>query len=252
MEISVIVLTLNEEEHIASCLNALLSQSFPRENYEIIVSDGYSKDRTVEIARKYADTVVVTKKRGIWYGRNFGAKFAKGKYLVFIDSDTMVKEDYLRTVHRKFENGYVGVSTALSFSKRNLRLRVAELVANAYYLSHNVFWGYPYLLGFNICMTRKVFDEVGGFKKYELEDIEMSAVLRKKGKTILIPKSMVLTSPRRLEAFGLFGTLRYYLEMLFIQKRNVNPEKHKRIFKYGGAYCKVDKDFKKASKKRKK
>jgi glycosyltransferase involved in cell wall biosynthesis len=248
MEISVIVPALNEEDTILPCLKALLSQSFPREKYEIIVSDGYSHDRTVEIARKYADKVIITKKRGIWYGRNFGAKFAKGKYLVFIDADTMVKEDYLKTIHRHFEKGYIGVSTAFSFSNKNLRLRLAEPVANAYYLLHNIFWGYPYLLGFNICMTRKVFEEVGGFKKYELEDIEMSEVLRKKGKTLLIPKRLALTSPRRLEAFGLFGALRYYLEMMFIQKKNIDPQKHKRIFKYGGTYCKIDKEFGKASK----
>jgi len=252
MEISVIVLTLNEEEHIATCLKALLNQSFPRDKYEIIVSDGYSHDRSVEIAKKYADKVVVTKKRGIWYGRNYGARFAKGKYLVFIDADTIAKKDYLKIVHEHFEKGYIGVSTIFSFSNRNLRLTLAEPVANAYYLLHRYLWGYSYLLGFNICISKKAFDEVGGFKKYELEDIEMSKELKSKGKTILIAKRMVLTSPRRLEAFGLFGTLRYYLEMLYIQKKNVDPQKHKKIFKYGGTYFKVDKDFKKKGKKGKK
>jgi len=99
MEISVIVPTLNEENYLEDCLKSILRQTFPRNEYEIIVSDGSSEDRTVEIANKYADRVVVSKKRGIWWGRNYGAKFARGRFLVFIDADTKIKEDYLETVY---------------------------------------------------------------------------------------------------------------------------------------------------------
>ena len=53
--ISVIVPTYNEEESIASCLESLCNQTIPRGAYEIIVVDGNSKDRTREIAAKYAD-----------------------------------------------------------------------------------------------------------------------------------------------------------------------------------------------------
>jgi glycosyltransferase involved in cell wall biosynthesis len=66
MEFSVIVPALNEETCIEACLKSILRQTLPRNSYEIIVSDGASNDRTVEIARKYADRVVVSEKRGIW------------------------------------------------------------------------------------------------------------------------------------------------------------------------------------------
>ena len=98
MEISVIVPTLNEENYIEGCLESISKQTIPRDKYEIIVSDGSSTDRTVEIANKYADLVVVSEKRGIWWGRNYGAEYARGRFLVFIDADTQIKKDYLETV----------------------------------------------------------------------------------------------------------------------------------------------------------
>ena len=58
--ISIIIPTLNEEKYIERCLKSLKNQSF--RNFEIIVSDSYSTDDTVKIAKKYGAKVVLTKK----------------------------------------------------------------------------------------------------------------------------------------------------------------------------------------------
>jgi len=52
-KISVIVPTYNEEKFIGKCLKALNTQTLPRDEYEIIVSDSSSTDRTVKIAKKF-------------------------------------------------------------------------------------------------------------------------------------------------------------------------------------------------------
>jgi glycosyltransferase involved in cell wall biosynthesis len=65
LEFSVIVPALNEETYIEACLKSISRQTLPRNSYEIIVSDGGSNDRTVEIARKYADRVIVSTEK--WY-----------------------------------------------------------------------------------------------------------------------------------------------------------------------------------------
>ena len=57
--ISVIIPSFNEEENIAQCLVSLSHQTVNRTEYEIIVVDGGSTDRTCEIARKYADMVFI-------------------------------------------------------------------------------------------------------------------------------------------------------------------------------------------------
>lgn len=91
--ISVIIPTLNEESVIADVLKKL-QQGFTIP-HEIIVSDGKSKDRTAEIARQYADRVIVHDKperQNIAQGRNAGAAAAVGDYLAFMDADCYIPE----------------------------------------------------------------------------------------------------------------------------------------------------------------
>jgi glycosyltransferase involved in cell wall biosynthesis len=61
--ISVIVPSFNEEANIATCLDSLSHQTVPRDQYEIIVVDGDSRDRTREIAEQYADLVFIQTSR---------------------------------------------------------------------------------------------------------------------------------------------------------------------------------------------
>lgn len=82
--VSVIVTTKNNEATIAECLESIRGQVF--DNFELIVVDNSSCDATLNISKKYT-------KRVYSFGperssqRNYGAKVAKGIYLLFIDSD---------------------------------------------------------------------------------------------------------------------------------------------------------------------
>src|SRR5205823_810907 len=63
--------------------------------HEIIVSDGGSSDKTIEIARKYADKVVIYSgkiRQTIAGGRNAGAAAASGEYLIFLDADCEIQD----------------------------------------------------------------------------------------------------------------------------------------------------------------
>ena len=82
VKISVIIPTYNEEKNIIRTLYYLSRQTLPRKNYEIIIVDGGSKDRTVEIALKYADKVIKQKSKGVGGARNDGAIIAKGEIIV--------------------------------------------------------------------------------------------------------------------------------------------------------------------------
>mgnify|MGYP001613500921 CR=1 FL=1 len=90
--ISFIIPTLNEEKIIEETLLGL--KKYSGEN-EIIVSDGKSTDKTVEIARKYADQVALYQgeaRQTIAAGRNAGAALARGEYLVFMDADISIPD----------------------------------------------------------------------------------------------------------------------------------------------------------------
>ena len=82
---SIIITTKNEEKYIEQCLKSLQCQTF--KDFEIIVSDAESRDKTVRIAKKYADRVVV-RKTNVSAGRNLGASFAKGDIRTINGLDT--------------------------------------------------------------------------------------------------------------------------------------------------------------------
>jgi glycosyltransferase involved in cell wall biosynthesis len=97
--VSIIVPTKNSENSIDNCLKSISEQTYL--NIEIIVVDNFSKDKTREIAQKYAKVLLKGPERSSQ--RNFGARSARGNYLFFIDSDmelssTVVEECVKATV----------------------------------------------------------------------------------------------------------------------------------------------------------
>ena len=90
--ISFVIPTLNEIKTIEQTLQCITAYSG---THEIIISDGNSKDGTIEICRKYTDNVIVYDKpdrQTIAMARNMGAADAKGEYLVFLDADVVIPD----------------------------------------------------------------------------------------------------------------------------------------------------------------
>ena len=104
MNLSIIIPTLEEEKYLPLLLDSIKKQNLKRD-YEIIISDAGSKDRTIEIAESQGCKIV---KGGLpAKGRNEGAKIAQGELFLFLDADTMLPENSLE----KF---------IFEFKKRNL------------------------------------------------------------------------------------------------------------------------------------
>ncbi|PRC45228.1 hypothetical protein C6A85_96215, partial [Mycobacterium sp. ITM-2017-0098] len=102
--ISFIIPTLNEQATIEQTLLGLTAYSG---EHEIIVSDGNSIDGTVEICRRYTDTVIVhdePRRQTIAEARNVGAAAASGDHLVFLDADVLVPDidDFFRIAEGVF------------------------------------------------------------------------------------------------------------------------------------------------------
>jgi glycosyltransferase involved in cell wall biosynthesis len=96
-KVSVVIPTYNEERDIGECLKSLGKQSF--RNFEIIVVDDGSRDRTREIARKFKKVkLILGAHRGPGFSRNLGARKAGGNILVFVDADMTFDKDYLKNL----------------------------------------------------------------------------------------------------------------------------------------------------------
>ncbi|HME58936.1 MAG TPA: glycosyltransferase family 2 protein [Terracidiphilus sp.] len=127
LELTVIVPARNEEECLADCLQSLVSQSeeiFKLGcDWELLVVDDHSTDRTAEIARSFAGVTVLEagKLEEGWTGKNnaiwTAAKRARGRWLLFTDADTLHEPGNLHRALHEADRHEVGV---LSYSPRQI------------------------------------------------------------------------------------------------------------------------------------
>ncbi|MBU2616368.1 MAG: glycosyltransferase family 2 protein [Nanoarchaeota archaeon] len=88
--VSVNIPTFNSEKTLAMTVEAVKNQIY--KNVEILVVDSYSKDRTLEIAKKHGCRVVMCK-GGLLEARIRGAEESKGEYVLFLDSDQILDSE---------------------------------------------------------------------------------------------------------------------------------------------------------------
>lgn len=98
-KISIIVPVYNVEKYIGGCIESILSQSYS--NWELLLLDDESSDKSVEICKKYAEKdgrikVFQKKHLGVSAIRNLGIELAEGQYITFIDSDDQIEIDFLQ------------------------------------------------------------------------------------------------------------------------------------------------------------
>ena len=98
MKISVVIPVYNGEKYLKECINSVLNQ--PYKDIEIITINDGSKDNSVDILNKVAQTdkrlnVIDQKNHGVAYTRNKGIDIATGNYIVFLDQDDMWVTDFL-------------------------------------------------------------------------------------------------------------------------------------------------------------
>jgi glycosyltransferase involved in cell wall biosynthesis len=107
--VSIIVPSLNEEKFIKKCLSSIKGQSIIHEfpsDFELILVDSGSKDKTVELAEPYVDKIINVPIRGKLTARNLAIDQANGNIIVSADSDTIYQYFWLNTLLRPFNDIY--------------------------------------------------------------------------------------------------------------------------------------------------
>ena len=209
--ISIVYPTLNEEPFIGISLSAMKSKlTLP---HELIVSDGHSTDKTVEVARKYADIVVEytgEKRQNISQGRNAGAKAAHGEFLVFMDADSHIVDPdafFTRALsHFEKDPDLVGLAVRLKVwpEAETLADRIifGVMMFNLRIMNNVLHVGES--PGEFQMMRRSVFEKLGGFREDLItrEDSDMFLRLSKAGRTYFDPDLTVFHSGRRAHKLG--------------------------------------------------
>lgn len=100
IKVSVIIPIRNEEKYIERCINSILQQDYPRENMELILIDGCSEDKTVDIIKNFICTYDFIKlynnlHKTVQCALNIGIKNAQGVYIVRMDAHSEYADDYV-------------------------------------------------------------------------------------------------------------------------------------------------------------
>ncbi len=205
MDVSVVVPALNEEQYIKRCLDALKSQKFGG-SFEIIVSDGESKDGTVRIAKKIADKVVVEKTHTIASGRQRGVAAAKGGIIAFTDADAIPHQHWLEELCKPFSDEKVVATygNILLYDGTGFETRICRDLFPPYFQLLQLL-GAPGATGSNMAVRASALKKIGGFNVHLTagEDIELQKRLKREGKIEYCPKAVVEVSARRIHKWGL-------------------------------------------------
>ena len=206
MILSIIIPTYNEEEYLPILLDSIRKQNF--DDYEIIIADANSTDRTREIAEEYGCIVVDGGMPGV--GRNRGAEVAKGKYLLFLDSDLKLTDDYLRDVIYEFQMERLGIAIT------QMKPLVLHSLANYFMISVEKIK--PHGAGcYGIIVKRSLHEKCGGFNE-ELTFGEDSDYIKRLGNVErfkVLRNAKIGVSTRRLEEEGIETLIRQYGKSTF-------------------------------------
>ncbi len=245
--LSIIIPTLNEEDYLPRFLKEIKKQDF--NDYEIIIADANSTDKTVEIAKEFGCRVV---QGGVpAKGRNEGVKVAKGELLLFMDADNFYLPDNF------FEK------ILSEFKERDLDAAYFPITVDGNKIDEIILWGYNFWTKLSqdflphacnsILAKKTIHQKINGFDEEIVlaEDHEYVREVGRCGKFGYIElDNPVLTSDRRTRRDGSVKTyIKYFfagLYMLFIgpiksdifnyrfynQKRRSKTKKIKKFIKH--------------------
>ena len=207
--ISIVIPAINEEKYLPLLLESIKKQSFeePPGSYEIILADAGSKDKTLEIAKKYGCLITAGGLPG--KGRNLGAKIARGGTLFFLDADAVLPEDFFKKALADFKDRELDIASFCLVPLPKNRLSSFLL---------NIFYNQPIVLlesalphaAMGIFIKKEIFEKIGGFD----EDVKLAEdhyLVRRATKLFgvkfgIIKSTKIFISDRRFKTDGWVST----------------------------------------------
>lgn len=167
--ISVIVPVYNAENYLGDCIQALQSQTYPEDRYQIIMIDNNSVDGSCELIRKYPNVLLeLEQQQGAYAARNRGIDRAKGNILAFTDPDCIPDKNWLRNISTALHDQKVQIVMGKNLfpgRKRALYMLQEYEAGKADYILSGanplLYYGYTN----NMAVRTEVFGRVGNFSR---------------------------------------------------------------------------------------
>lgn len=227
MLVSVVIPAYNEEKRIGKTLTSVSKLLHPDFDYEIIVVDASSSDKTREMAKQFGAKVVTIEKKTVSYSRQKGFEAAKGEIIASLDADTLITHDWLQIIVKILtsKKEIVGVTGAVRTYESTPILEFWMRYVNSFFNWFHTILGFPLFSGQNFAVKKAAFEKVRGFNTeyFSAEDMDLSLRLRHVGKIVFEPKMVVFTSARRAMGENKLGILlhaaRNYIKVLVLNKK---------------------------------
>lgn len=209
--VSIVIPVYNQWNFTYSCLKSILDNT-SNVSYEIIVADDVSTDETINIMN-YVENITVVRdqvNRGFLLNCNNAAKHAKGKYILFLNNDTNVQQDWLKhlvdLIERDNTIGMVGSKLVYSDGRQQEAGGIIWRDASGWNYGrlddpekpeYNYVKEVDYISGAAIMIRTDLWNNIGGFdERYApayFEDSDLAFEVRKHGyKVVFQPKSVVV------------------------------------------------------------
>lgn len=236
--ISIIIPTLNEEHYLPALLRSIKKQDFT--DYEIIVADAGSVDKTRDIAKSYGCKIV---SGGLpSKSRNEGAESAQGDLLFFIDADSVLLQNFFSKLIKEFKRQKLDLASFPVYPQGNIVDRI-------FYSIYNLFaWATQKFLPHatqTILIKKEIHQKINGFdEKIKIgEDHAYAREGAKYGKFgFILNIPSIFTSVRRFEHEGRLKIYSVFLltgfYMLFFRNLKSN------VFKYHESHFRTEKKTK--------
>ncbi|MDD2731826.1 MAG: glycosyltransferase family 2 protein [Candidatus Pacebacteria bacterium] len=206
-EVSIIIPSRNEERFIGPCLDSIISNDWPKDRLEILIVDGKSEDKTLEIVKRYIEKYPSIKlfenpKKITPSALNIGIKNSEGEFIIRMDAHSRCQKDYISKCIRylkEYKADNVGGIIKTTPSDKGLFARSIAYCLSSFFGAGGAYFrtgaDSPKWVDtvFGGCYKREVFDKIGFFNENleRTQDLEFNLRLKRSGGKILLAPDIV-------------------------------------------------------------
>jgi len=217
-KITVVIPVLDEEELLADTLRSIRVQTY--KDYELIVVDNGSTDRSPEIAKATADRFIVEKERGPHFAIHRGILEAQGEFVASCDADTLYPKRWLERMVNGFRReGVVAVYGPMAFRESGAFFRGLSVVGFSLIVLLSRLFGVRFCGSANLGVRKEAYFAAGGYSlesPLASQDVRLVKRLASLGKEVrFLPTLVCYTSNRRYKRLGFWVTFREYFRLWF-------------------------------------
>lgn len=189
MKVTVVIPVFDSEDTLAACLHGLQAQDFAQGQYEVIVVNDGSTDRTASVAANFDIQLLEQENQGAPVARNLGLANARGRWVAFTDADCIPSRSWLSSLVGAAEAGSGDAGTlgaagrTVGYDSTHPAARFVDLMGGLdaeRHLSHPTF---PFAPTCNVMYRRDILEQIGGFdpRYYAYDACDLHARARRAG-----------------------------------------------------------------------